>query len=105
MRSLCPNRCPGSSLAARLDTREPADFAAGHIPGALNIPLPELDRRDPRLAEATRILVYAQGYDSPLSPAAAKKLISLGYQNVYDFRGGAELWKAEGNELVQNENE
>ncbi len=83
-----------------IDVRPAEDYRRGHIPGAINIPLPNLDKRDPRLSAATRLIVYASGSSSPLSPAAAKKLIAIGYTGVYDFRGGTQLWRAKGGELV-----
>lgn len=36
-----------------LDVRSPAEFNAGHIPGSVNLPLPELDRYATRLARAS----------------------------------------------------
>lgn len=33
--------------------------------------------------------------DGYLLPAAFKKLVALGYENVYDFRAGYELWERE----------
>jgi len=34
-------RAPGARL---LDVRTPAEYAAGHLPGAVNVPLAEIDR-------------------------------------------------------------
>jgi len=35
----------GEGAALLVDVRDPSEFAAGHIPGAINLPLPELRRR------------------------------------------------------------
>lgn len=82
-----------------LDPRTEARFAQGHLPGAINIPLPKILENDEKLANAKNIIVYGTGWNDYISPAAAKRLMALGYQNVYDFRGGVELWKAEGGKV------
>ncbi|MEO0964283.1 MAG: rhodanese-like domain-containing protein [Planctomycetota bacterium] len=84
-----------------IDVRRWGEYDAGHIPGAVCVPVSELRRNDPVLAGATSLVVYAGSYESPLSPAAAKKLIAEGYVNVYDFRGGLEFWEEEGGEVEQ----
>lgn len=86
-----------------LDVRKPEIYQAGHIPGAINIFAPELRRRDARLDAAKRIIVYAGGWTDPLSINGAKRLIALGYNNVHEYKGGAELWKDSGGELVSTQ--
>lgn len=84
-----------------IDVRSAERYAQGHIPNAINISIPDLRASDPRLADATDIVVYATGWTEYLSPAAAKKLLALGYKNVYDFRGGIEMWAAYGGKVVK----
>lgn len=84
---------------AIVDVRAAERYAQGHIPGAINITIPDLRAQDPRLADATDIVVYATGWTEYLSPAAAKKLLALKYKHVYDFRGGIEMWQAYGGEI------
>jgi rhodanese-related sulfurtransferase len=84
-----------------VDVRRWGEYDRGHIPGAVCIPVAELRRNDPVLAGADQIVVYADSFESPLSPAAAKKLIAQGYSNVYDFRGGLDYWQDEGGDLEQ----
>lgn len=83
-----------------VDPRTPAKYAAGHADGAINLPLATIDKNMKELAVAKTIVVVAGGWTDPLAPATAKKLMALGYQGVYDFRGGVELWKAEGQRVV-----
>lgn len=79
-----------------VDVRPEQRYATGHIPGAINIPLPRIKSGDPRLAEAKNIVVYAGGWTDDLALAGAKRLLALGYKNVFEFRGGVELWQSEG---------
>jgi len=88
---------PGTVL---LDVRKPEAFTAGHIPGAINMPFTSL-RQDTRLTNADRIVVYGGGWRDPLPVAGAKRLIQLGYTNVYEFKGGTELWVDSGGALVK----
>ncbi len=87
-----------------VDVRTAADYAAGHLPGAINIPVIDLRQGDPRLG-SSHVVVYSDGFASGdqdlVSWAAAKKLLTLGYRNVYDYRGGVAAWEAHGGGLVQ----
>jgi rhodanese-related sulfurtransferase len=90
----------GQHRTVIVDARKPEDYAAGHIPNAINIFLPDIREKDARLAEAKRIIVYAGGVRDPLSIAAAKRLVASGYVNVWEFKGGIEQWKGSGHKLV-----
>ncbi len=83
-----------------VDVRSPEKYAQGHIPGAINIPLPELAAGEPRFAEAYHIVVYARNWRDNLSPAAAKKMLALGYRNVHDYRDGLDRWRDEGGQVA-----
>jgi rhodanese-related sulfurtransferase len=83
-----------------VDVRKPAAFAAGHLPNAINIFLPDIREADPRLGIAKRIIVYSGGWTDPLSTAAAKRLMAMGYTGVAEFKGGLELWKDSGRQIV-----
>ena len=77
-----------------LDVRRPDEFAAGHIPYAINIPnetigtdeITELPNKD------QLIMVYCRS--GRRSKEAAEKLVKLGYTNIVEF-GGILDWKGE----------
>ena len=77
-----------------LDVRRPDEFAAGHIPNAINIAneaigtdeIPELPDKD------QLIMVYCRS--GRRSKEAAEKLVKLGYTNIVEF-GGILDWKGE----------
>lgn len=85
---------------AIVDVRSPKAYAAGHLPTAINIPLPEIRESDPLLNDAKQIIVYADSGASGLSKAGAKKMMRLGYVNVYEYSGGAKAWQSAGHALV-----
>ena len=75
-----------------LDVRRPDEFAAGHIPNAINVPnesigtdeIPELPNKD------QLIMVYCRS--GRRSKEASAKLVKLGYTNIVEF-GGILDWK------------
>ena len=77
-----------------LDVRRPDEFAAGHIPNAINVPnetigtdeIPELPNKD------QLIMVYCRS--GRRSKEASEKLVKLGYTNIVKF-GGILDWKGE----------
>ena len=70
-----------------LDVRRPAEFAEGHIPGAINIPNEEIGTDEiPRLPlKEQRIFVYCRS--GRRSKQACLKLFKLGYTNLVEFGG------------------
>lgn len=75
-----------------LDVRTQAEFAAGSIDGAVNIPLDELRSRLAELPQDKAIYVYCQiglrGY------MATRILLQNGFKEVYNLSGGYRLWHA-----------
>jgi rhodanese-related sulfurtransferase len=80
--------------AAVVDVCGPDEFAAGHVGGARNVPLGELEAKLPGLVKNTAtpvILVCASGMRSRRAVAIAKK---LGYENAHSLTGGMGAWRA-----------
>ena len=77
-----------------LDVRRPDEFAAGHIPHAINVPNESIGSSDiPELPDKDRlILVYCRS--GRRSKEASEKLVALGYTNIVEF-GGILDWKGE----------
>ena len=48
-------------LVTILDVRPPQEFAAGHVPGAVNIPIHELEKRIRELPKRKEIIAYCRG--------------------------------------------
>jgi rhodanese-related sulfurtransferase len=79
--------------AVVIDVCEPAEFAAGHVGGAKNVPLGELEAKLPGMVKNKAlplILVCASGMRSSRAVAIAKK---LGYEQAQSLSGGLKAWK------------
>ena len=76
-----------------LDVRRPDEFAAGHIEGAVNIPLQELDGRIAELPQDLNapFLVYCKVGIRGNFGLVYLKL--LGYTNVRNITSGFDAWK------------
>ncbi len=77
-----------------LDVRERGEFATGHVPNALHIPLGHLPARLNELPREPRILVMCAG--GVRSSSAASLLVREGFANVVNVSGGFDAWQAAG---------
>ena len=84
-----------------LDVRTPAEFAAGHLPGAVNIDVESSDFADrvSGLDEGESTLVYCQTGNR--SGVATDKMVDLGFTELSELEGGIEAWAAAGEQVVQ----
>ena len=82
-------------LVTVLDVRPEDEFALGHLPGALNIPLGELERRLGELPKSREVIAYCRGPYCVLSFEAVASLRARGYR-VRRLEDGYPEWKAAG---------
>jgi rhodanese-related sulfurtransferase/DNA-binding transcriptional ArsR family regulator len=82
-------------LVSVLDVRSEDEFALGHLPGALNIPLAELERRLAELPANREVIAYCRGPYCVLSFEAVAALRMRGYV-VHRLEDGYPEWKAAG---------
>lgn len=70
-----------------VDVRTPSEYAEAHIPGAINIPNESISSQQPAGLDDLEetLIVYCRS--GVRSKEAADKLLSIGYQNVYDMGG------------------
>lgn len=79
--------------AVVIDVCSPEEYAAGHVGGAKNIPLADLEAKLPGTVKNKAlpvILVCASGVRSRRALAVAKK---LGYENAHSLDGGLKAWR------------
>jgi len=82
-------------MVTLLDVSSPGEFALGHIPGALNMPVEELERRLAQLPKDQEIVAYCRGTYCVLSNDAVAALRAKGYR-IRRLEDGFPEWKAAG---------
>lgn len=84
-----------------LDVREPGEYAAGHVPGAVNLPQADLATQLETLPREIPIAVICQA--GVRSLRAAQFLKQAGLANAISVTGGTAAWEAAGRPLDQGE--
>lgn len=88
-----------SSAVVVIDVRTPESFAAGHIAGAINVPLPDVEARARELRDLARgrsVVAYCSCPDEHASIAAGVILIRHGVPGISALVGGYPLWVKNG---------
>lgn len=104
---LFTQRMQGAENLLFIDSRSPGDFAAGHIPGALSVPLEKVQPPGKKEAAtdqagmlnfpgAQTLVIYCEGGDCQASISLAKIIHDRGYQDIRIFAGGWAEWSAAG---------
>jgi rhodanese-related sulfurtransferase/DNA-binding transcriptional ArsR family regulator len=78
-----------------LDVRPEDEYGLGHLPGALNIPLRQLEQRLSELPRKREVIAYCRGPYCVLSFEAVAALRARGFR-VRRFEAGFPEWKAAG---------
>jgi rhodanese-related sulfurtransferase len=82
-------------LVLVLDVRPPEEYAAGHLPGAVNIPIKQLEGRLASLPKRKEIVAYCRGPYCLMSFEAVEKLRKRGLR-ARRLEDGFPEWKAAG---------
>jgi len=77
-----------------LDVRSTEEFAAGHVPGAINIPVDQLEGRLSELKSGDEIVVYC--FAGPRAAAALELLLGREFRRVEHLRGDFSEWESSG---------
>ncbi|MCU0234803.1 MAG: rhodanese-like domain-containing protein, partial [Thermoanaerobaculales bacterium] len=77
---------------------EPEEYHHGHFAGARNLPLSELLTSPPDLPRDRPVLLICR--TGRRSRRGMRYLLDLGFDNVYNLRGGILSWKASDLPLV-----
>lgn len=79
-----------------LDVREPFEWAAGHAPDAVHVPMGQLTRET--VEEGTPVVVVCRSGNR--SGVAAQALAAVGYR-AWNLVGGMKAWSAAGLPVVR----
>ncbi len=88
----------GDELAAAqqdytvVDTRPPAQFAAGHLPGAINLPQEQVRTMLSQLDPEQAVVLYCDNGET--SNAVQSTLLNSGFRRVYTLSGGLRQFEA-----------
>ena len=82
-------------LVTIIDLRPVEEYAAGHVPGAINIPLPELQKRLRDLPKGKEIIAYCRGPYCLMSFTAVKMLRGRGHK-ARRLEAGLPEWRSAG---------
>ena len=97
-----PSIAPGelrASLAAGdapvvIDVRSPAEYAAGHIPGAVNIPHDRVAEHIGEVDAPNGVALYCMV--GPRARLGEGALLQAGYESVFHLEGGLAAWREAG---------
>ena len=87
-------------LVTVLDVRPAEEYAAGHIPGAINVPLEKLESYLSRLPKRKEVVAYCRGPYCLMSFEAVEKLRKKGWR-ARRLENGLPEWRAAGLPVVQ----
>jgi rhodanese-related sulfurtransferase len=92
-----------ADAAVLIDAREPDEYEAGHIPGAINMPYDEVSSEPERLENldsgGKAIIIYCGGGKCELSLTLAWDLIYAGQTRVVVYEGGFPEWESAGHRV------
>lgn len=88
-----------SQGALVVDVRTPEEFAQGHVPGAINLPVEEVARWADRIPKDRPVYLYCRSGNR--SRQAAEYLKKRGYTNLYNVEGGVRAIQQAGYPLVR----
>lgn len=104
-REMALSEAPAALIQADvvIDVREPDEFAAGHLAGAINLPRGLLEFKlsaNPALqARDLAVVLYCK--TSGRAALAACSMQAMGYLNVVSVAGGYDAWVAAGLPVVK----
>lgn len=83
----------GNAAPATANVRSPDEYASGHVPGAVNIPIDELEQRLTEIPQNRPVVTYCNMYHpgSSRGERAADLLESLGFR-ARALNGGYPAW-------------
>jgi rhodanese-related sulfurtransferase len=83
-----------------VDVRTPQEFAAGHLPSAVNVDVEggSFEQQIQQLPTDGTYFVYCRSGNR--SGVATDQMAKLGFTDVYDLQGGIVDWQAAGGQVV-----
>jgi rhodanese-related sulfurtransferase len=73
-----------------VDVRDPVEFGVAHVPGAINIPLTELEKRLDEISNDNGVLIYC--INGSRTRQAEPILYAHDFENIYHLEGAFYSW-------------
>lgn len=93
-------RCQADSRALLLDVREQEEWNARHIPGALHVPLAQIEKEASTQFPDKTTPIICQCRSGKRSLIAAQTLKKLGFTDVTSLAGGIQAWEQAGFPII-----
>ena len=77
-----------------IDVRTPAEYASGHIPGAVNVSFDQVAQRIAEIDAPHGVALYCMV--GPRARKGESALLAAGYEKVFHLEGGLAAWQAAG---------
>ncbi len=91
IKQLSPKELDQKKGMMLLDIRTDKEYGQGHIPGAVHVPLADIGDRVKKLKKDKDLVVYCDNGNRSIW--AIKRLMGMGYKNLYSLKGGYNAWK------------
>jgi rhodanese-related sulfurtransferase len=91
----------GDHDVAVLDVRSPEEYAAGHVPGALNIPFDQVAQRHAEVPKDKDVVLYCRS--GRRAGIAAEALAAQGYTRLQHLEGDMPAWIEQGRPVEKPE--
>ena len=93
VRSMTARQLQEMAKAVLIDVREPDEFAAGHITGAVNLPMSRIEREGLTLSDPEHVVFICRS--GARSAKAAVSARQVGYGQTRHLEGGLLAWRAQ----------
>jgi len=93
------NRALADPKTFVIDVRTPQEYAGGHVPGAVNWPLQEIESWWSKVPKDR--VVYIKCNTQNRSKLAVQYLMSKGYNDLKLVQGGIQAWRSRGYPIVR----
>jgi len=91
IKQLSPKELDQKKGMMLLDIRSDREYAEGHIPGSVHVPLADIGDKVKKLKKDKELVVYCRSGNQSIW--AIKRLMGMGYKNLYSLKGGYHAWK------------
>jgi len=91
IRQITPRELDQKKGMLLLDVRSTGEYEQGHIPGAVHVPMAEIGDKVKKLKKDKEVVVYCRSGNQSIW--AIKRLMGMGYKNLYNLKGGYNAWK------------